>query len=63
MNKTTQFFIGIDVSKPYFDATLLSVINHVKQDMITERFDNNNIGLKSNRKYGYLPPCVMVILQ
>lgn len=47
MNKTTQFFIGIDVSKPYFDATLLSVINHVKQDMITERFDNNNIGLKS----------------
>ena len=31
MNKTTQFFIGIDVSKPYFDATFLRVINPLEQ--------------------------------
>jgi Transposase and inactivated derivatives len=41
-----QFFIGIDVSKPYFDASLLPVINHLKKDIVSERFDNTAEGIK-----------------
>ena len=40
-------FLGIDVSKPWFDVSLLVVINHVKDPIISERFDNNTAGLKS----------------
>ncbi len=40
MNANTKFFLGIDVSKPYFDASLMAVINHQKQAIITARFDN-----------------------
>lgn len=43
---STQFFIGIDVSKPYFDAALLAVINHKKNDLVCERFDNSAAGIK-----------------
>lgn len=46
MISTTKFFIGIDVSKPYFDASLLSVIAHVKQTIETARFDNTTEGIK-----------------
>lgn len=42
----TQFFIGIDVSKPYFDASLLAVTNHIKNEIISNRFDNSNEGIK-----------------
>ena len=31
MNANTMFFIGIDVSKPFFDAVLLPVVEHKKQ--------------------------------
>ena len=37
MKTTKQFFMGIDVSKPYFDVTLLPVVNHQKQEMQSER--------------------------
>lgn len=47
MNSKSKFFIGIDVSKPYFDVTLLSVINHEKQAIVTERFLNTQQGIKS----------------
>lgn len=50
MNKT-QFFIGIDVSKPYFDASLLAVINHTKKAIISERFDNTSEGIKAFSKW------------
>ena len=43
----TQFFIGIDVSKPYFDASLIAVTNHLKAAMITERFTNDAKGINS----------------
>ena len=39
-------YLGIDVSKPWFDVSLLVVIDHVKQPIVTERFDNNTAGLK-----------------
>jgi transposase len=51
MNKHKQFFVGIDVSKPYFDASLMAVIDHVKQDLHTQRFSNDSQGLKAFDKW------------
>lgn len=48
---TTKFFIGIDVSKPYFDVSLMAVVNHVKQPVQTARFDNNATGIKAFDKW------------
>ena len=39
-------YLGIDVSKPWFDVSLMVVIDHVKKPIVTERFDNNSAGLK-----------------
>jgi transposase len=47
MKSNTQFFMGIDVSKPYFDAALLPVVDHQKKEMICKHFDNTNEGMKS----------------
>lgn len=49
--KSNQFFIGIDVSKPYFDASLMPVIEHEKQALLTCRFENTKTGLKSFDKW------------
>lgn len=46
MSSNTQFFIGIDVSKPYFDASLLIVVNHLKKEIISQKFDNTTDGIK-----------------
>jgi transposase len=46
-----QFYVGIDVSKPYFDASLMAVIEHVKQDLVTQRFSNDSLGLKDFDKW------------
>lgn len=46
MQTENKCFIGIDVSKAWFDASLISVIGPNKHAMITERFDNNEEGLK-----------------
>jgi len=43
--------MGIDVSKPYFDASLMAVINHEKQTVETARFDNTNAGIKVFEKW------------
>lgn len=43
--------MGIDVSKPYFDVSLIKVVAHVKQSMITERFDNTRAGMKGLHKW------------
>lgn len=40
MKKQTCFFLGIDVSKLWFDISLMSVVDFQKQQIITERFDN-----------------------
>ncbi|MFC4231584.1 IS110 family transposase [Parasediminibacterium paludis] len=38
-------YLGIDVSKLWFDVSLLPIIDHVKQPIITERFDNTTSGM------------------
>jgi transposase len=51
MKKQTGFFLGIDVSKPWFDISLMPVVNFQKQSMITQRFDNNIAGLALLKKW------------
>jgi transposase len=51
MIATTKFFIGIDVSKPHFDVALMAVVNHVKQEIETARFDNTAPGIKLFEKW------------
>ena len=51
MKFNTKFFIGIDVSKPYFDASMMAVINHEKQAVETGRFNNDNPGMKAFGKW------------
>lgn len=51
MQTGVQFYLGIDISKPYFDASLLVVLNHQKQPMETERFTNDATGLKLFHKW------------
>ena len=49
--KRKQYYVGIDVSKPYFDASLLPVVDYQKQAIITERFENTNQGIKNFEKW------------
>lgn len=51
MNQSCSFFIGIDVSKPYFDVALMRVINHQKEGVVTQRFDNTDKGIKTFDKW------------
>ncbi len=51
MKKQTCFFLGIDVSKEWFDISLMAVVNFQKQLMITERFDNTTDGLILLKKW------------
>ena len=39
-------FIGIDVSKSWIDLSLMVILDGVKQDMITQKFDNHSEGFK-----------------
>lgn len=43
--------MGIDVSKPYFDVSILKMINYQKQDIETTRFDNSVPGIKNFDKW------------
>jgi len=51
MKTTPQNFIGIDISKPWFDASLLIVTTNGKQPIETCRFDNDPIGIKAFEKW------------
>jgi transposase len=51
MQLTQKNYLGIDVSKPWFDVSLLVVADHVKQPIITERFDNSIEGIKRFKKW------------
>lgn len=51
MEKSMKFYLGIDVSKLWFDISVMSVIDHQKQPMQTERFDNNVEGIKHLDKW------------
>jgi transposase len=46
MQNNTKYFIGIDVSKPFFDAALMAVIDHKKQAIESAHFENTGLGLK-----------------
>jgi transposase len=51
MQNNTKYFIGIDVSKPFFDAALMAVVNHQKQVIESAHFDNTELGLKAFEKW------------
>ena len=51
MTVSKKKYLGIDVSKPWFDVSLLTEVNHVKQPMVTERFENNAAGMKLFKKW------------
>ena len=51
MIEISRFFIGIDVSKPYFDASLMSVKNYQKQGIETMRFENTPQGIRLFEKW------------
>jgi hypothetical protein len=51
MKKQRKFYLGMDVSKLWIDITLMSVMDHHKQPLISERFDNTEEGLKLMGKW------------
>lgn len=51
MNQSKRFFIGIDVSKLWFDLALLVVTDHQKEQVITMRFDNDAAGIKTLHRW------------
>lgn len=46
MKKQVRFYLGMDVSKLWVDIAIMCVIDHQKQPVISERFDNDQAGLK-----------------
>jgi transposase len=51
METSTKFYIGIDISKSWFDASVLKVVNHQKHPMLTEQFANTEKGIGSFKKW------------
>lgn len=51
MKKEVKFYLGMDVSKLWVDIAVLCVVDHKKQLVITERFDNNAAGMKALDKW------------
>lgn len=47
MQAQRKNYLGIDVSKLWFDVSLLAVVDHAKQPLVTERFDNTAPGMKA----------------
>ena len=46
MQTQKKCFLGIDVSKLWFDVSMVIIIGQVKQGMFSQRFDNNAAGFK-----------------
>jgi transposase len=46
MQTKKKFFIGADVSKSWIDFSMMVVTDGVKQEMISDKFDNNSGGFK-----------------
>lgn len=51
MKKDKQFYLGLDISKPFFDAALLIVIAKCKQEIVMQRFANDKAGLRLFEKW------------
>lgn len=46
MKKRKQFFLGLDISKLFFDASLLIVCSNAKQEIPQQQFANDRAGLQ-----------------
>jgi transposase len=51
MQSKMKSFIGIDVSKLWFDLSLIQVFDGVKREMITDKFENNPAGFRLLTKW------------
>lgn len=51
MVTSTKFYLGIDISKSWFDASVLKVVDHQKQPMLTEQFANTKNGFIAFKKW------------
>jgi transposase len=51
MKKNKQFYLGLDISKPFFDASLLIVTAAGKQEIPPVQFDNDMPGIKLFEKW------------
>ncbi len=51
MQKNTRSFLGIDVSKEWFDVALMHVTNHIKEPVLADRFSNDPTGIKAFHKW------------
>lgn len=51
MQKNTRSFLGIDVSKEWFDVALMHVANQIKQPLVTDKFSNDKPGIKTFHKW------------
>jgi transposase len=51
MKKEVKFYLGMDVSKLWVDIALMCVVDHNKQPLVSERFDNNAAGMKTLDKW------------
>ncbi len=47
MNNEVKFYLGMDVSKLWIDICVMCVLNHEKQPIFTNRFDNDAAGMKN----------------
>ena len=45
MESDVKCYLGIDVSKLWFDLSFMKVIDHKRQTVVTERFDNTADGI------------------
>jgi len=51
MKKEVKFYLGIDVSKLTIDISVLRITDHQKDEMVTDRFDNNAQGMTALHKW------------
>lgn len=51
MQKHLKYYVGIDVSKQWFDVAMMAVIDHDKQPVECGRFDNTVDGIKAFNKW------------
>lgn len=51
MKSLQKNYLGIDVSKSWFDVSILCILNDQKQAIVSERFDNTVYGLSSFKKW------------
>ena len=51
MKQIQKNYLGIDVSKSWFDCSLIVIKGQQKQPLVTERFDNNSNGLKRFKQW------------